>query len=106
MHALVLREDLHRQHPPLADALFQACTAAKTAAQTGMKYTAALRFMLPWLFDHLAELEQVFGPDPWPYGLEANRTTLNTFSRFLCDDGFVAQPPQLEDIFVAVHEIA
>jgi 4,5-dihydroxyphthalate decarboxylase len=106
MHALVLREDLHRQHPWLADALFQACTAAKTAAQAGMKYTAALRFMLPWLFDHLAELEQVFGPDPWPYGLEANRTTLDTFARFLCDDGFIAQPPRLEDVFVPVREIA
>jgi 4,5-dihydroxyphthalate decarboxylase len=106
MHALVLREDLHRQHPWLADALFQACIAAKTAAQAGMKYTAALRFMLPWLFDHLAELEQVFGPDPWPYGLKANRTTLNTFARFLCDDGFIAQSPRLEDIFVPVREIA
>jgi 4,5-dihydroxyphthalate decarboxylase len=62
--------------------------------------------MLPWLFDHLAELEQVFGPDPWPYGLEANRGTLNTFGRFLCDDGFIAQPPRLEDIFVPVREVA
>ena len=104
MHALVLRENLHREHPWLPDALFQACTAAKAAAQDGMKYTAALRFMLPWLFDHLAELEQVFGPDPWPYGLKANRTTLNTFARFLYDDGFIAQPPRLEDIFVPVRE--
>jgi len=106
MHGLVMREDLYRQHPWLADALFAACNAAKAAAQAGAKYTAALRYMLPWLFDHLAELEQVFGADPWPYGLEANRKTLEAFARFLADDGFVATPPRLEDTFVPVGETA
>jgi 4,5-dihydroxyphthalate decarboxylase len=106
MHALVIREELYRQHPWLANALFQACNAAKAAAQAGAKYTAALRFMLPWLFDHLAELEEVFGPDPWPYGLDANRKTLETFAHFLVDDGFVATPPRLEDTFVPVGETA
>ena len=104
MHALVVRKSLFRQHPWLADAMFRACNAAKAAAYAGARYTSALRFMLPWLFDHLAELEEVFGPDPWPYGLDSNRPTLTAFAQFLADDGFIETPPRLDETFVPVSE--
>jgi 4,5-dihydroxyphthalate decarboxylase len=106
MHALVIRQELYHRHPWLGGALLRACNAAKAAAQAGAKYTASLRFMLPWLLDHLTELEEVFGPDPWPYGLDANRKTLESFARFLADDGFLGKPPLLEDTFIPVHENA
>ncbi len=32
--------------------------------------------MLPWMTAELDDIEQVFGGDPWPYGVEANRPTL------------------------------
>jgi len=104
MHALILREDLYRQQPWLADALFRACNTAKAAAQAGAKYTATLRFMLPWLLDHLAEIEAIFGAVHWPYGIDSNRKTLEAFARFLADDGFIDRPPRLEEIFVPVRE--
>jgi 4,5-dihydroxyphthalate decarboxylase len=42
-----------------------------------MHFTGALRYMLPWLPSELDEIDEVFGGDPWPYGLEPNRKTLH-----------------------------
>jgi len=104
MHALVIREALYRQNPWLAPAIYRACVSAKSIAQTQAKYTSSLRFMLPWLFDHLEELEQLFGPDPWPYGLETNRATLAAFAQFLADDALLPRQLSPEEIFVPVDE--
>ncbi|MGH7088512.1 MAG: hypothetical protein ACREFQ_06390 [Stellaceae bacterium] len=102
MHALVIREALYREYPWLATALYKSCDAAKAVAHAGARYTSALRFMLPWLYKHLDEIDAVFGADPWPYGLEPNRATLEAFSRHLADDGFLGQPVPLDEIFVPV----
>jgi 4,5-dihydroxyphthalate decarboxylase len=104
MHALVIREAFYRQNPWLASAIYRACVAAKSMAQTQAKYTSALRFMLPWLFAHLEELKEVFGPDPWPYGLANNRATLTTFAQFLADDALLPRPLPPEEIFIPVDE--
>jgi hypothetical protein len=31
--------------------------------------------MLPWLIDNVEEIDDVFGGDAFPYGIEANRAT-------------------------------
>ncbi len=102
MHGLVIRRELYEREPWLAASIFNACEAAKRTALAQMHFTAALRYMLPWLIDELEEQDAVFGPDPWPYGVDANRPTLEAFARHLVADGFLAAPPPLEDIFVAV----
>jgi 4,5-dihydroxyphthalate decarboxylase len=58
--------------------------------------------MLPWLREHLDELDQVFGKDPWPYGVAQNRQTLDTFHQFLLDDGFLSAPVPLQDVFAPI----
>ena len=43
------------------------------------------------------EIRELFGGDPYPYGVEANRGTLETFMQYLVEQGFVAEPrPALE----------
>ena len=102
MHALVIREDLYRAHPWLGTSIYKACDAAKSLAQKQARSSHATRFMLPWLRAHLDELEQVFGQDPWPYGLAQNRKTLEAFHQFLLDDGFLSEPISLHDVFAPV----
>jgi 4,5-dihydroxyphthalate decarboxylase len=102
MHALVVREEIYRDHRWLAASLYKACDAAKAKAQYQAKFSGALRFMLPWLAEHLEELEQVFGADPWPYGVPANCKALDAFGRYLVEDGFYATPLALGDVFVLI----
>jgi len=101
MHALVMRRELYEREPWLAASLYRACETAKQRALAAMRFTASLRYMLPWLIADLEEIDDVFGADPWPYGLEANRPTLEAFGRHMVADGFLDAPPALDDIFVA-----
>ncbi len=106
MHALVVREEIYRDNRWLATSLYKACDAAKIKAQRQAKFSGALRFMLPWLAEHLEELEQVFGADPWPYGVPANRKALDAFGRHLVEDGFYAAPLPLDEVFVPVEGLS
>jgi 4,5-dihydroxyphthalate decarboxylase len=100
MHTVVLRRDLHDKHPGLSAAFYRACEQAKNASLKKMKYRGTLRYMLPWMTADLDEIDQVFGGDPWPYGVEANRPTLSALVRYLEEQGIVAKAPRIEDLFV------
>lgn len=100
MHALVIREDVHRKYPWLAGNLYKACVESKNLALKQAGFTGAMRYMLPWLYEHLEEMQEVFGDDPWPYGLEANRPTLAAFGRHLAEQKFLSKPMRLEEVFI------
>ena len=99
MHALVVRRELVREHPWLAAAIVRACEAAKAQALAGLRFSGALRYMLPWLRESLDEIDAVFGGDAWPYGVEENREALTAFGRYLVDDGFLTAPLALDTLF-------
>jgi 4,5-dihydroxyphthalate decarboxylase len=103
MHLVVLRREFHERHPFAATSLFNALEESRSLAQRRMRYIGALRYMLPWLPAELDEIDEVFGGDPWPYGIEANRPTLEALVRFLADQSMIAAPVKLEDLFVPVH---
>jgi 4,5-dihydroxyphthalate decarboxylase len=103
MHALVIRDEVYQANRWLATSLFKACNQAKAISLRQTNFTGSLRFMLPWLTESLEEIDKVFGGDPWPYGLEPNRKMLDAFNLALVDDGFLAAPLKLEDVFVPVE---
>jgi 4,5-dihydroxyphthalate decarboxylase len=104
MHLIVMRRDFHEKHPFAASALYQALGASKDMAFKRMRYTGALRYMLPWMTAELEEIDEVFGGDPWPYGIEPNRATLEALIRHLVDQSLIAKPVKVEDLFVPVSE--
>jgi len=59
--------------------------------------------MLPWLPADLDEIEDVFGGDPWPYGIEPNRQTLEALVQFLADQSMIAKPIAVDDLFVNIR---
>jgi 4,5-dihydroxyphthalate decarboxylase len=103
MHLVVIRKDVHERHPWLAKNLYKAFDDAKNLALEKMKYIGALRYMLPWLPDDLDEIEDVFGGDPWPYGIAPNRPTLEALVRYLHDQGLISAPIPLEKLFLNVE---
>lgn len=104
MHTLVIRKQLYEQHPWLAASLYKACDAAKALALKQARYSGAPAYMLPWMFKELEEMDAVFGADPWPYGLEPNRTALETVQRFLVEESFLDEPRPIDDVFVPVSD--
>ena len=103
MHLVVVRRDLHDEHPSLSKNLFNACKQAKEIAQEKMNYRGTLRYTLPWMHAELDEIQSVFGGDPWPYGVEPNRPTLEALTRYLVEQGVIAKAPRVDDLFVPVH---
>ena len=56
--------------------------------------------MLPWVHEAVQEIDELFAGDPWPYGIDANRPTLEALVRYLAEQHLIAQPLPLEDLFV------
>ena len=103
MHTVVMREALYRDNPWMAQSLYTALEASKAKAREQMRYTGAMMYMTPWLFDDLDEMDRVFGgEDPWCYGLEANRAHLETFMGHLVTEGFLPAAAELDTLFAEV----
>jgi hypothetical protein len=48
------------------------------------------------------EIDTVFGGDPYRYGLEENRTILETAIRYMVEQDYIAEAIAIEDLFVDV----
>lgn len=103
MHVVVIRRNVYERHPFVATSLYKALCEAKARALKRMRQLGALPYMLPWLANHLKDLDAVLGRDPWPYGIEPNRATLEALVTYLYEQGMIAKPIPLEHLFVPVH---
>ncbi len=102
MHLVVIRRDLYEAHPFVAQSLYEALCASRRRALGLMRQLGALRYMLPWLTADIDEIDEVFGGDPWPYGVAANRPTLEAQISYMVEQGFIPRPIPVEDLFVPV----
>ena len=104
MHTVVMREELYREHPWVAENLYKACEESKAWALKQMRFSGAQRLMLPWLYDEIAEMDAVLGDNPWPYGLEPNRAALETLVRYMHRQGFIEDEIPVDELLVPVGE--
>jgi 4,5-dihydroxyphthalate decarboxylase len=103
MHCISIRRSTYEANPWIAKSLYRAFTESKKIALDRMRYVGALRYMLPWMTADLDEIDQLFGQDPWVYGLEENRHTLETFMKYQVDHGIIKEALPIEDLFVSVE---
>jgi 4,5-dihydroxyphthalate decarboxylase len=87
MHTVVLRRDVYEKHPWVAQSLYKAFVCAQREAYEELYEAAALKFMLPWLIQHVEDTRALMGEDFWPYGADANLNTLETFLRYSQEQG-------------------
>src|SRR5690606_2574980 len=100
MHILAVRADVLEACPWVARNLLAAFEEAKQRSVERLRDITVARLPLPWTADRMAEAEAVAGGDPFPYGLEPNRATLERFLRHAADQGLV--PPgslAVDDLF-------
>jgi 4,5-dihydroxyphthalate decarboxylase len=69
-----------------------------------MRFAGTLRYMLPWLPADVEEIDELFGGDCWPYGVEPNRPTLEALVTYMADQGLIPAPVPIEKLFVPVGD--
>lgn len=98
MHTVVIRRELHERHPWVARSLTKAFTESLELAYADLRHRNALKVMLPWLHQHLADTLDVLGEGYWDYGLERNRHVLETFARYSYEQGLASKIRTAEEI--------
>jgi 4,5-dihydroxyphthalate decarboxylase len=101
MHTLVIKREVLESDPWVAATLFKAFDAAKALALADLTQTSALPLSLPFLVQHAYETTALMGDDFWPYGLEPNRRTLETFVRYAHEQRLIPEPLPIEALFAA-----
>jgi 4,5-dihydroxyphthalate decarboxylase len=100
MHVMVIREELHRRHRWVAQSLYKALLEAKTVCIESAFKNDSLHSFLPWAGNHMEEIRELMGEDFWPYGVERNRKTIETFLRYAREQGLNRRQLETEDLFV------
>ena len=96
-HCVVIREDLLAEQPGLPEALAQAYQASKRDA---LRRRLGGSFV-PWGRSHWQRTLARFDGDPLPYGLtETNRKVVQTLGAYLCDQGFLRELPDIDELFI------
>lgn len=99
MHTLVVRREIYDRNRAIARSLYDGFKAAKQLALERY-HEGAGRFTMPWMMAHAEGVRRLMGPDWWPYGVAANRTTLETFARYHHEQGMSRRRIAVEEMFV------
>ena len=99
VHMIVMSRKLDRARPDLAAKFYTAFEKAKELAYDD---TLSDRggFSVAYLRERMKEQLAAWG-DPWKHGVQANRTTIDTFIKYNVEQGMIHSAPTYSDIFAA-----
>ncbi len=96
-HTTVVRESILEEHPWVAISLMEAFEESKRIA------IERLRQLQPTLLvfgeHYLMEINDIFGPDPYAYGLKANARAFDMVQTFSVEQGLTERKQPIEEIF-------
>ena len=99
MRVVCVRSDLLDRHRWLATSLLHAFEEAKQNSLNRLIFAGMSRYPMPWINAYVMRTRTVFGDNFWPYGIAANRTTLDAFLSAAHADGLTEQKLELQDLF-------
>jgi 4,5-dihydroxyphthalate decarboxylase len=96
-HTVVVKNEVLEQNPWVAVSLIKAFTKAK---EMGIEHMSdQRRSFLAWYGAALEEQREILGDDPWPYGIEENRSQLETIARYAEISGVTDRVLQISEMF-------
>jgi 4,5-dihydroxyphthalate decarboxylase len=101
MHLVVLRRDAYEANRWIARNLMDAFEQAKRACLPEL-YQGQTSFLpTAWGNEHAEQTNRMLFPvdDPWPYGIENNRKTLEPFLQFCHEQGVTNRKLSVEELF-------
>jgi 4,5-dihydroxyphthalate decarboxylase len=102
MHLVAIRREVYEKDPWIATSLYKAFVEAKQWAIRRYHFSAATSTMFPWHFDNVEEIDEIFGGDAWPYGVEPNRPTLEALVQMMVEQHFIPKPIPVDELFVPI----
>jgi 4,5-dihydroxyphthalate decarboxylase len=102
MHTIVIRRDVYEANRWLAQSLYKSFLASKEIAYEDyykIKGLPGAKFMLPWIAQYMEQIRDLMGDDFFPYGIEPNLPSLQTFLRYCHEQGLAKRLLKPEDIF-------
>jgi 4,5-dihydroxyphthalate decarboxylase len=101
MHLVVLRRDAYEANRWIARNLMDSFEQAKRACLPEL-YQGQTSFLpTAWGNEHAEQTNRMLFPpdDPWPYGIENNRKTLEPFLQFCHEQGVTNRKLSVEELF-------
>ncbi|MGW5714685.1 4,5-dihydroxyphthalate decarboxylase [Amycolatopsis sp. NPDC003865] len=98
MHVVVIRRELL----DAAEEVYRLFSEAASAAADSYRRDRRLYqvpTMVPWMNALVERVEAEFGADWWPYGISANRATLETYLRYHHEQGLSSRQWAIEEVF-------
>lgn len=99
MHAIAIRKEVLDAHPWVAQSLYKAFDQSKNRLFDGVGPLSALRLSVPWLMAEWEETRALMGDDFWPYGVDPNRTTIQTLIQYSHEQGLIDHMLDVDDLF-------
>jgi 4,5-dihydroxyphthalate decarboxylase len=81
--------------------LYKAFVRAKQVGYERLHEVGPSVSMLPWLHKHLEEADALLGPNPYAYGMQANRSLVEAFQQYSHEQGLIDRPLAVDDLFAA-----
>jgi 4,5-dihydroxyphthalate decarboxylase len=99
MHVVVLRADVLERDPWIAANLLSAFEEAKRRSIARALDANAPSFPVAWAPAHASRVQALMGGELWPYGVPANRVTLETFLGWAHEQGVCRRRLAVEELF-------
>ena len=99
MHVVVLRRAVYERDRWIAMNLLKAFEQAKRRSMARLVEIGLSHVPMPWLPEHARRWRELAGEDFWPYGIEANRPTLEAFAQYAFEQGVAAQRMDAAELF-------
>lgn len=99
MHVIVIKNEVLDRNPWIATNLYKAFEQAKANTLRHIDSANSSRVPFAWAFDAVREAKRVFGEDFWPYGMQANHRTLDTFLQYAFEQGVTQRRVAVEELF-------
>lgn len=99
MHLIAMKRAVLAEHPWVARNLLNAFVESKNRSLARLLDPAVSRYPLAWLAPFAEDLHARFDGDPFPFGIERNRPTLERFLRYTAEQGIAKHRVEPEDIF-------
>lgn len=99
MHIIALRKAILSDNPWIARNLLNAFEESKRRCLERILDPAVSRYPVPWLSNYARRISETFGGDPFPYGIEPNRPTLELFLRYCHEQGIAHRLVKPNEIF-------
>lgn len=98
-HTVVIRNDILEKYPWVARSMFDAYQKSKQISYGQMDARMREPTNYVWLDDLVREVRDVFGSDPYPYGIQKNKMILDTITSYSFEQGLSPRKAEMSDLF-------